>query len=64
MKVYKRVCLKDEEFVDDRDPKKRTSLIKDHEYTTSRIWEDGTLTVFTGFWFRVSPDLFGPAVEL
>ena len=58
MKIYERICLRDW-FVQaengDRQDCKRGKI-----YTTSAPHDDGTVTVFSGFWVRAPQEIFEP----
>lgn len=61
MKVFKRICVRDETFVDGE---KSITLKRGQEYTTSAEHGDGTVTVFTTYWFRAPVDLLIAPVPL
>lgn len=59
MRTFKRVCITDYEVVAENGDALR--LERGKEYVTSTEHDDGTVTVFTGFWVRVSPAFFAGA---
>lgn len=60
MKVEKRMCLRAGTFVDGD---KSFTLERGKEYTVSPPHANGTITVFSRFWFRCEQDYFEPRLE-
>lgn len=56
MKIYSRICIEDwhvEALNGDRQ-----DCVRGKEYTTSRTWNDGTVTVLSRFWVRAPASIF------
>jgi len=61
VKVYQRVCVREETYVDP-DTQAEFKLEKGKSYTTS--WaENGTVMLFSQYWIRVPVSLFAPIPE-
>ena len=59
MRTFKRICIQD--YTLRAENGDTLELERGHEYITSSEHNDGTVTVFTNFWVRVSPQLFAGA---
>jgi hypothetical protein len=56
MKVYKAICVEDWHI--EAENGDRQDCKRGKEYTVSKPWGDGTVTVFSGFWVHAPERIF------